>query len=284
MVHSVLGKAQDAIKRHPEIPYIVIEDALPEAYYRELASSFPSDSYLAGSNDFEPYRVHRRCAFDVVGDERVPATWREFFEYHTSQAFFDEICALWREDMGYHHPTMERVLGKPAEALTIGRRFPGKVGNRENENYDLVLDCQFSINRSAEEENAIRGPHLDSPRKLFNGLLYMRAPDDRSFGGDLEFYRLRRRRYPKPKPSRIDEAELEQVDKVEFKANTLVMFLNCALSIHGVTTRSVWPVARRYVNLLGECYGSVPFDFFTAPEPRAPVWYRWVRYTAARYL
>ena len=167
MSPSVLAKARQAVKGKAGVPYIVIENALPEGYYNELASTFPSDSYVAGSNEFGPYRVHRRCALEVIDDARVPAAWRDFIEYHSSRAFFDEVCALWRTEIDRHHPTLERVLGKPLEAWTIGRRSPGKAGNLENENYDLVLDCQFSINRSVEAENSIRGAHLDSPRKLF---------------------------------------------------------------------------------------------------------------------
>ena len=281
---SVLAKAHQAVKGKAGVPYIVIENALPESYYHELASTFPSDSYVAGPNESGPYRVHRRCALEVIDDARVPAAWRDFIEYHSSRAFFDEVCALWRTEIDHHHPTMERVLGKPLEAWTIGRRSPGKDSNRQNENYDLVLDCQFSINRSEEAENPIRGAHLDSPRKLFAALLYMRAPDDHSSGGDLEFFRLRRGRYPKPKPGRISLAEVERVGRVTYQTNTLVMFLNTPLSIHGVTSRSVCPLPRRYINFLGECYGSLPNDFFITPEPGAPVWYRWVHKNIVRYL
>lgn len=284
MVQSVLAKAHQAIQGKAAIPYIVIENALPETYYQELASSFPSDSYVAGSNEFGPERVHRRCALDVIDDACLPAVWREFFAYHSSRAFFDEVCALWRAEIDRHHPTLERVLGRPLEAWTVGRRSPGKAANLTNENYDVVLDCQFSINRSVEAANAIRGAHLDSPHKLFAALLYMRAPGDRSCGGELEFYRLRRGLYPKPKPSRISLAEVEQVDRIRYQPNTLVMFLNSPLSIHGLTRRSVSPLARRYINFLGECYGKLPNDFFITPEPRAPVWYRWARQNIVRYL
>jgi hypothetical protein len=284
MAQSVLAKAHQAVQGKAAIPYIVIENALPETYYHELASSFPSDSYVAGSNEFGSDRVHHRCALDVIDDARLPAVWRDFFEYHSSRAFFDEVCALWRAEIDRHHPTVDRVLGKPLEAWTVGRRSPGKATNRKNENYDLVLDCQFTINRSVEAENAIRGAHLDSPRKLFAALLYMREPGDRSCGGELEFFRLRRGRYPKSKPSRISLREVERVDRINYQANTLVMFLNTPLSIHGVTPRSVSPLARRYINFLGECYGSLPNDFFITPEPRAPVWYRWVHRNIVRYL
>jgi len=283
VVCSLLMNAKRAEMSESGLPYIVIDDALPADYYAELVSTFPDDSYIAGGTDFGMDKVHRRSARNVIGDEALPFVWREFFLYHSSQAFFDEVRALWRTEIAQFHPKLERTIGKPIESFTVDRRFPGKAKNADNQAADIVLDCQFSINRSVEEENTVRGPHLDSPYKLFAGLFYMRTPSDTSTGGDLEFFRLKKGKYPKPKPGRINPDEVEHVELVSYAANKLVMFLNTPLSIHGVTPRSVCPQPRRYINLLGECYKGVPNDFFTTPEPLAPYWYRRMREHIVQY-
>ena len=46
-----------------------------------------------------------------------------------------------------------------------------------------------SYNSPVRTPSTVRGPHLDSPFKLFAALLYFRAPEDDSSGGDLEFVR-----------------------------------------------------------------------------------------------
>lgn len=283
MVCSLLSHANRARTSQRGLPYVVIDDALPEDYYAELVSAFPDESYIAGGTDFGTDKVHRRSARNVIGDEGLPAVWRDFFMYHTSQSFFDEVCAVWQDEIAQFHPKLELTLGKPLESFTVDRRFPGKANNPHNQASDIVLDCQFSINRSVEEENTVRGPHLDSPYKLFAGLFYMRTPTDTSTGGDLEFFRLKKGKYPRPKPGRIDPREVENVELIPYAANTLVMFLNSPLSIHGVTPRSVCPEPRRYINLLGECYKRVTNDFFTTPEPSAPYWYRRLREHIVQY-
>ena len=82
------------------------------------------------------------------------------------------------------------------------------------------MDCQFSINSAVTEVSSVRGPHLDSPNKLFAGLFYMRQQGDTSTGGELDFYRLKNGRWPRPKLSRIAMDHLEHVDRISYSANT----------------------------------------------------------------
>jgi hypothetical protein len=262
----------------------VIEDALPADLYAELAASFPSAEAVAGRPDLPGNTVFRRSAHEVVDDPGTPRVWRDFFAYHTSPAFFAEVVRLWRAEIGRRFPTFEREFGKPPERFSVGLRRPGKRGNPLNRERDVVLDCQFSVNSAVRERGTVCGPHLDSPHKLFAGLFYRRDPRDRAEGGDLAFYRLKRGRYPRPRPSRIDLRGLEVVETVPYRANTLVMFLNTPLSIHGVTPRAVTEVPRRYVNLLGECYAGKSDDYFTTPDPLLPRWWRKALARVRRYV
>jgi hypothetical protein len=278
-----LEKVGQARRGAAGVPYIVIDEELPADYYRELEASFPVDADVAVVEALGSRNVHRRSARDVIDDEHMPAIWREFFAYHCSRAFFSEVCSLWAEEIERFHATIPNNFGKPLSTFSVGLRETGKAATEANQRTDIVLDCQFSINLSQDKANPVRGPHLDSPYKLFAGLFYMRAAEDQSQGGDLEFFRLKRGRYPRPKPGKISADEVELVDRIAYATNRLVLFLNTPVSLHGVTPRSVSPLPRRYINLLGECYAGKAADFFITPEPRAPQWYRRLRQRIVRY-
>jgi hypothetical protein len=237
----------------------MVENALPDDYYQELAASFPSLEFIAGPGSLDSNRAYRKAAPELL--DRT----KDFLAYHCSQAFFDEFCDVWGEDIARLHPTLEENFGKPLREFSVGVRGSGKAEDPANKRHDLVLDCQVSVNSPVLEESSVRGPHLDSPRKLFNALLYFRHPDDASTGGDLEFYRLKRGR-PPDKWSAIDPDFVELACVVPYRANTLVMFINSPGALHGVSPRSVTPIARRYVDFLGECYGGRSAAFFTPAD------------------
>jgi hypothetical protein len=283
MTHSLLEQSARARRGKAGVPYIIIDDALPAEYYRDLERSFPDDAEVAVREAVGARNVHRRSAREVIDDERIPAIWRDFFAYHCSPAFFAEVRTFWAEEIARFHATIPGNFGKPLAEFTVGLRDTGKAAAEANKRYDIVLDCQFSINVSQDKTNPVRGPHLDSPYKLYAGLFYMRAAGDQSEGGDLEFCRLKSGRYPRPKPGKIDPRDVELVERIAYGANTLVLFLNTPVSVHGVTPRTVSPLPRRYINLLGECYRGTATDFFIAPEPRAPQWYRRLRQRIVRY-
>ncbi len=49
MVNSILERISEASIRRDGFPHVVIEGALPEAYYEELAACFPSLEYVVGA-------------------------------------------------------------------------------------------------------------------------------------------------------------------------------------------------------------------------------------------
>lgn len=202
----------------------------------------------------------------MIGRAATPAIWSDFLAYHSSQAFFDEFCDRWAADIARCHPTLEAAYGKRLHEFDIGVREAGKTADPANQDHDLVLDCQGAVNSPVTEVSSVRGPHLDSSRKLFSALLYFRHPDDDSTGGDLEFYRLKEGRAP-DEWSAIDAALVERTHVVPYRANTLVMFINSPGALHGVSRRSVTAMPRRYVDFLGECYGTSAVDF-TPPDRR----------------
>ena len=115
------------------------------------------------------------------------------------------------------------------------------------EKADFYIQCQFGVNSPVLRESSVRTAHIDNPKKVYNALLYCRDPDDDSEGGDLAFYRFR----GEPgfygtrtaMPNRIEE-----VSRLPYEANTLVLFANSVHSVHGVTPRKPTAHVRRYIN------------------------------------
>ena len=58
--------------------------------------------------------------------------------------------------------------------------------------HDLLMDAQISGNTPVVEPSSVKTVHIDSNNKLLTGLLYLRAPEDDSVGGDLDIVRFRR--------------------------------------------------------------------------------------------
>ncbi len=284
MVHSLLETVSKGRRSADGLPYMVLEDALPADYYAQLEASWPATETIAGANDLKNNRPYRIGSTDAIGDTRIAPIWREFVAYHSGSQFLRDVHDLWRSDIERLHRFWPQNFGKGLESFGVGTRSPGKHSNGSNTDHDIVMDCQFVINSPVTEVSTVRGPHLDGPHKLFAGLFYLRHPDDDSSGGDLEFYRLKGSRWPKPKPSRIDPDQVELIERIPYRANTLVMFLNSPISVHGVTARSTTAHVRRYMNLLGECYRGRHSDFFITPAPELPYWARTLRARVNRYV
>ena len=260
-VYDHASRAQ--IDRDP-YPHLVIENVLPEADYKALEETFPTVEYIAQSEQVENNRTYLASSERVLADPRTPEPWRAFFEAHTQRSLFDSAMKLWQEDIERLHPDLEKNFGKTLDHFEVAQRREGKGEADANRSADVVLDCQFGVNSPVTELSSTRGPHVDSGAKLFSSLLYFRHEDDDSTGGEYELYRLKDAPYPRSKMKHIPERYIESVKRVPYRPNTLLTWINCGESIHGVTPRSVTNIPRRYVAISGECFGGArPSEFFS---------------------
>ena len=253
---TVLDRLTAAHLHREPFHHYAIEEALPEALFTELADSFPSLEYVAGTGVLENNRPYLKSASEVLADDALPAAWRAFFEAHTAPAFFKQLLTLWGDAMRAAHPRLEDNFGKPLEDFTIGVRAPGKWDSAANRQTDVVLDCLFGVNSPVKTPTPARGPHVDSPAKLFSTLLYLRDPEDDCEGGAFELYAPKGRLYPKRQYKKIPDHRVARVKQVPYQANTLVGWLNGARAIHAVEPRSVTERPRRYIAITAECYGG----------------------------
>lgn len=259
---SVLQNFDGSQLRTAPFPYLVIENALPEKIYTELANSFPSEAFIfenhRGKDRGEAYRPNARYDLPAAYVARNPTLdlglWREFSEYHTSQEFLDEFLSKLGDVIVKTHPDIIDTMTRksPANKPRAGIRF----FSDDKEDSDIALDCQIAINSPATEPmTSVRTAHLDNPVELFAGLLYLRHPDDRSDGGNLEICKWKTPDRKRIGPARIIDADdVIVTDSVTYGPNKLALFINSIESIHGVTHRDVSDFPRRLVNIIGEVY------------------------------
>lgn len=262
MAQSVLKNLDPADIRQEPFPFLIAENALDPDYYAELEAAYPALEHVAGSGPLANNKLYSRSAPDVLADETLPEVWRDFFAYHSSQAFLRECLDFWAEPIAREYPDIERRFGKPLSQLTGGVRQGGREKTPENLQADVMMDCQFCMNSPVTEVSSVRVPHVDNPSKLFAGILYFRRSDDDSEGGNLNLYRLTDERYFHDRKLNVPEQFIEAVDQVPYRPNTIILWLNTPRSLHGVTPRSITDVPRRFVNFIGESYVTQPMGFF----------------------
>jgi len=240
-------------------PHLVLPDALPEDLCACLMAEFPPTEWIAGRHEAGDNRRWSWPAARTLSDARLSPAWRELIRFHTSPAFLAQVVRAFREPLRRLYPRLEAELG-PGETWRAGVR-----GRDDFEAADVLLDAQICINTPVAAPTSVRGFHVDRPDKLFAGLYYLRAPDDRSCGGDLQIARFRAAR--RFREYEIDERDVEVVRTVPYARNVLVMFLNGRDAVHGVTPRAVGPQPRRFVNLVGALRRPL-FDLGPDQAPR----------------
>ncbi len=257
---SLLRKARPELVRWNPYPYIVIENALDEDFYNELATGFPPDDIVRSA--MHVYSRDQLQAIDVIAHPDIAPAWKAFAEYHISQEFYREMAELFAPFVQQIYPWLEEEKGKALADFSVGVRDP-KAPTLP----DVCLDCQPGLNHVTHDPATPRTAHLDASNKLFTGLLYMRTPEDTSTGGDLRIHRIKQFPPTLDTPTTIPEGQLEVVDTVPYRANTAVFFMNSPISVHSVSVRSATPLPRRLVNLVAGLYTLKNKELYPSPPP-----------------
>lgn len=242
-MESLLDRVRAADVRLDPFPHIAVTEALDPDLVARLQAEFPPLDVVAGDQRAANNRRMGMPARDVLDNPAVSDLWRQFIGRHVSQDFLDDLVRVFADGVRLAHPDLEERLG-PLEELRAGVRGL-------DDDADVALDAQISVNTPVRTPTSVRGAHLDDPDKLFAGLFYLRRDDDDSSGGDLQLHRYRRGRRGFRGPE-IYDTFVEPVHTVRYASNTLVLFVNSPLSLHGVTVRSVTDVPRRFVNLIAK--------------------------------
>jgi hypothetical protein len=256
---TVLASAAPHHVAMQPFPHLIDSNALPAGLYDRLHGLFPPEAtILRGRRGVAENTVARLSAVTVVEDPSIASEWREFFALHTSAAFWSEIVRVFGDTIRATFPTLEERLGRSLGELRAGMRGA-------DDEADVLLECQFAINTPGIRASSVKTPHVDDRRTVFAGLYYLREPDDRSEGGDLELYRWARApRFLRHRM--ILPGDVVRSARVPYAANMLACFVNSRESVHGVSPRYLAIKPRRYVNLVAQ----LRFDAFATPKVTLP--------------
>lgn len=214
-------------------PHIVIENCLPLKTFEMLYENFPVQTVKDNFKLVDGH-TYRGLANDFIGSKRVEAKqcWIDFFQYHTSQEFYNEVLTIFNETRWIKD---EKV----------------KVRHTEGD-AKIVTDTQFVIHQPTT--GTTRSTHIDNPLEIYAGLLYMRQRGDDAKGGDFVIYDAPEIDKVVAKTGREIPKDIEKKEhkKIIYKENTFVMFLNTNKSVHGVTPRENALHDRLSINIIAE--------------------------------
>ena len=96
--------------------------------------------------------------------------------------------------------------------------------------------------------------HIDSPKEIYAGLLYMKQESDTSGGGNLEFYSNKgsSTSYIENSLREVCPSSVIKRKVIDYKKNSFVMFLNAEDAVHGVSPRIGAKTERVSVNMIAE--------------------------------
>ncbi len=238
-------------------PHLVIRDAVDLGLCARLIAEAPpleafphrSDFWLkddapAGSGGYpDNLRLNIKLKHLARG-AAVSPLWREFAEAHASRDFLADIARVLGPAIDATYPEFEGRFGRLADMR------PGSHGIDWYDSADILLGASITANTPVlGDPTRLRGPHVDVPDELYNSLLYLRDPEDRSEGGELELFRFTGGRGFRD--NEVDDGLVEKFATVPYESNVLVMFVNSLDSLHGVSARTATPCPRRMFLAMG---------------------------------
>ena len=234
-MYSLLQK-KPTVQADP-YPHVVIEDALPWDLYEQLEREWPEQQLLA-TQPHDNGICYRLKADSMLRPGLVSEAWRKFTEYHTSVKFYNEVKNVFKD----------YITDLPNIENSLSPRGWDK-GN------DMIgTDCQTVMHSPIDFSS--RTPHIDNPREIYAGLLYMPYPKDDSTGGEFQIHRAvgEIKRVNKNGGREVEIKNQGSIVKsVPYKRNTFVIFCNnSSASVHSVSKRENATLHRRSVNVIAE--------------------------------
>lgn len=234
-------------------PHLVIEDALPSKLYDYLDEEWP-EKQLLETAPYDNGICYRLKANEMLRPNKVANVWREFTQYHTSAEFFTEVAELFG-DLMPNIPEVEK---------TISARGRDRGGD------NIGTDCQTVMHKPISYSS--RTPHIDNPREIYAGLLYMPYKNDVSKGGEFQIHETQSEITEVNKSGGREVPDSLQgrvVKSVPYRRNTFVMFLNnSSRSVHSVSARENPTTYRRSVNIIAEFNKVAKRSMFNVKEYR----------------
>lgn len=217
--------------RTDPFPHIVLDKVFDDETYDTFVKNLPSldcfQPYFSPKDLKASNRGLRVWAKKLEQDARIHRIYQDFFRVHSSASFYDAVLRLFD---GHIRQLCPQVF---------------EMGEKR----DTRAFFYFNTPTSSQPK-PVRRPHLDVPEQLFLLLVYLRHPDDRSTGADLELYRYKDRftgfyrGSREGDPATIRGRQVERRATIPYRGNNGIIMLNSIDALHGVTPRSKTPFLR----------------------------------------
>ncbi len=246
---SVLRKFSPRHFYKDPFPHIFIENCIEENIYRELEDSLDIEKIkkLGMRNDSDPEHRYKLSKFKN-DNYALNYLWREFLEYHSSDEFVKRVLNIF--DTYVENISLSQYA---KESVYLRSHIPSSVSRKELRK-TTVSDCQIVIHDPLVSTKTTRTIHIDSPKEIYAGLLYMKQDSDTSSGGSLELYsnKIGGTSYIENSLREVCPLSVIKRKVIDYKKNSFVMFLNAADAVHGVSPRVGADTERISVNMIAE--------------------------------
>lgn len=247
-MRSLLAGLGPADIRTDPFPHIVADAPMAPGLYAELSESFPPFQRIAWDGPSDQAPSNRRFTLSaqaILDAPDLPQCWKTFAAVNSAPAVLEQMLALFG---GHWQPAMLDALGDPDARRSIGRLVLWSDHQPR-----IAQDARIEINTPVRDRpSSARGPHLDTPNRIFSCLFYMRHPEDDSTGGDLQLCRWRNGRRGRAGAYQQPADAVEVVATIPYAANRLVIFPQGPDALHGVSLRHPTRHIRRYVFITAE--------------------------------
>jgi len=251
---SVLRRSDASDVKRAPFAHLVSDSVFGDDLYRELSDGFPAmQRFCRGLDKVASNQAVRIPASTVIDNPEFPKVWSDFFKYHTSQEFWNDIVRIFGREIRAAHPEVEGRAGKKLDDWKVKVRGSDSPA-------DVELDALFVINTPVSKMSSVRPAHVDNEDKIFAGLFYMKSEDDPTPGGDLALYSFKKR--PGFGGHYAPLSAVNEDKLIEYTRNRFVAFVNSPDSIHGVIPRPETDRVRRYINFVA----VTPFKAFSIPK------------------
>jgi hypothetical protein len=234
-------------------PHFIIEDALPNDIYDQLEREWP-EKQLLGTEPYDNGICYRLKADEMLKPGKVSDLWKKFTEYHTSVEFYNEVKSVFKDYI--------------TDISNIENRLSPRGWDKGN---DMIgTDCQTVMHTPINFSS--RTPHIDNPREIYAGLLYMPYAEDVSTGGEFQIHKTVAQitRVNKNGGRAVESRDQGNIIKsVPYKRNTFVMFCNnSSNAVHSVSSRVNATLHRRSINVIAEYNRVAKRSMFRVEEFR----------------
>ena len=250
MLPSLLDSASLPTPNSKPYPYVVIKNALPDSLCDRLIASYPSYTMM-GVNAAESNSRWHYETYQVRANDGIAREWKEVIDYFSSQTFSDVCMDLFSDSIIQLYPNIAATK-EELKKLRVGVK-----GVDDYNHCDVLMEAAICGNTPVTEPSSVRINHIDKPKKLLSGMLYLREDDDDSTGGDL-FIRQFKKNYTQRKKNGcyrgvyVSVKHTDLVETVNYEKNVLVLFVNSLESFHGVTVRNPTKYRRLFINIVFE--------------------------------